>query len=190
VIILNWSPGESAKIVANFEAALWHEVGGELRSAVYNFLKITFPINTCIHVTGKGKISKPGTLTNPIKQALLKWPGACKHKSHPIGDTKFRLQPDFEIPLQSRVNVAVESQFALRESVFFDILKHAELQRRGASHVLVELVPSDALSVDLPGSANLSWLREMLQTIVWPYLVTNTVKIIVVPINLVKDVCG
>lgn len=186
---MNWIPGESARIVANLEAALWHEISGELRSAVYDFLKITFPINTCIHVTGKGKISKPSTLTNPIKQALLKRHGACKHKSYPVGDTKFRLQPDFEIPLQSRVNVAVESQFALRESVFFDILKHAELQRRGESHVLVELVPSDALLVDLPGSANLSWLRAVLQTIVWPYLVANAVKVVVVPIDLVKNVC-
>lgn len=186
---MNWIPGESAKIVANLEAALWHEVSGELRSAIYAFLKNTFPIDTCINVTGKGKISKPGTLTNPIKQALLKWPGAIEPAPYPVGDTKFGLEPDFEIPLQSRVNVAVESQFALRESVFFDILKHAELQRRGESHVLVELVPSDALSVDLPGSAKLSWVHTMLATIVWPYLFTNAVKLVVVPIVLVKDVC-
>ena len=156
-----------------------------LESLVRSFLNKTFPINTYFYFTPKGSISTKA-LTPAILQALGNWHGARGNSNYSIPNTSFGLEADYEIPLPSCVTIAVESQLSQREPVFFDILKHAELQKRGKSNVLVELIPDDTIAARISlAAAATSWTRTMVKTIVLPYLKPNAVKFVIVPIDLV-----
>jgi hypothetical protein len=150
---------------------------------VSSFVNSLFPINTKISLTSKGSISKPCTLTNPIEQTLISL-GAKKGQTYHIPNNPYGLQPDFEITTPQGIVIGMESQFGLRESVFFDFLKHAELQRIGKFQALIEIIPDDNIVKNIPGAAGFSWLNTMINNIVIPYLVCGAVNFVIVPIDL------
>jgi hypothetical protein len=181
---MNFANGASANIVVDLNKTIWYGLSGNICAVISRFLNCVFPIRTNICLTPEGRISTKNTLTPMIEQVLIA-KGAIKPKprDYPIGNTVYSLQPDFSIQIDSLI-IAIESQFGQRECTFYDILKHAELQRQGKTYVLVELIPDDDISKKIPASASFSWFDTMWKTILCPCLISNAVRAVIVPVSL------
>lgn len=136
--------------------------------AVDALLRNVFPVATVRQQTNSGKLSTK-TVTGPVLDALRK---SGLPASSPVGlpGSRFGLEPDF---LGKGVDVlgivGGELQLALRETVIYDFLKHAWLQRSGICAVALELIPGRQLASSLDyACASFDWALTMLDELVVP----------------------
>lgn len=143
-----------------------------------------FPVNTTLIARSTGLSTS--SVTPAVKRAMLA-AGFAGPKNivirAPTGNVT--IQPDFlsTNPHKTLGIVSAECQLALRESVAYDFLKHAELQKRQHASVAIEFVPGDGLCPRLPdGCASFVWALGVLDVLVLP---RDTLRVALVGLELV-----
>lgn len=150
--------------------------------AVDALLHNVFPVAAVRQQTSSGKLSTK-TVTGPVLDALRQ---NGLPASLPVGlaGSGFGLEPDFLGKGEDVLGiVGGELQLALRETVIYDFLKHAWLQRSGICTVTLELIPSRRLASSLDNAcASFDWALTMLDELVVP---TCELRIALVGLELV-----
>jgi hypothetical protein len=139
------------------------------RKTLEKLLHQMFPIdNVAESRTTKGNLS-----TKALTQAVAMRLGALGFEEPaPVSlpGTAYGLEPDFFRRAAGELGgIAAELQFALRECVVYDLLKHARLQRDGFCGTSIEIVPTANLAQALNNAcATFAWAQCALEQLVLP----------------------
>ncbi len=138
------------------------------RKALEKLLAQIFPLDVVETRTAKGNLStKALTLALGMRLGSL---GFEQRSQVNLPGTDLGLEPDFFRRGAGELGaIAGESQFALRECVAYDFLKHAQLQRMNFCSTSIQITPSRGLAAQFKNAcATFEWAKSVLEHLVLP----------------------